>query len=127
MGVFHTFTFAENEGPLRMEFDFSDGLDAYTRLDDYHLHAHFKLDVDDPDPVFDANSTDGTFVVTDAKRKLAQITIPLSEMADNFAGCGVWYADILLIERVVEPAVGDRINFGRFALAIGAGVTRDVP
>jgi len=120
--VFHTFTFVENEGPLRMEFDFSDGLDAYTRLDDYHLHAHIKVDINDTTPLYDANSPDGTFVITDAKRKLAEITIPLATVEADFAGCGVWYGDLLLIERVT----GDRINFGRFAMAIGNAYTRNV-
>lgn len=122
MKVLHTFAFAENEGPLSLPFEFEDMLDPSVRLDDYDVHAHFKLDPDDGPAVFEASSGDGSFAITDAFRQEAEITIPLATVAANFPGCGIWFFDVLLIERVT----GQRINAGRFAMTIGDAYTRGV-
>lgn len=117
-----TFTFAENEGPLSMEFDFSNILAEGTRLDDYALHAHFKVKIEDGGREFAATSADGSFAITDADLHLAEITIPTEVVEGSFPGCGVWPFDILMVEVVS----GLRINAGLYNLAIVKAVTRGV-
>lgn len=122
MAVLHTFTFAENEGPIVMAIEFAGVLGPSASLDDYHLHAHIKAAIEDTDIVFDANTVAGSLVITDPVRMLAEIEIPLSTVEADFAGGGSWVFDVLMIEKVT----GERINAGRFALISENAATRGV-
>jgi len=124
VNLIKTWEFAENSAPFVMRFSFANVFNPDVLLSDYDIHAHLKLtEAEDEEPVFDANTADGSFVITDDTQKIAEIIIPFEVIEEKFTGGKKWIGDLLLINKEFRTV---RINAGRFAMSVTDAVTTGV-